>query len=76
MAIVKTLAKGQIVIPAHLRKKYNIKQGSELQIFEYERVIYLVPPVDNPVKTACGSLPRAPSLSKELLKERARDFHP
>ncbi|MEA3279262.1 MAG: AbrB/MazE/SpoVT family DNA-binding domain-containing protein [Thermodesulfobacteriota bacterium] len=76
MAIVKTLAKGQIVIPAHFRKKYNIKQGSELQIFEYGRVIYLVPPVENPVKTACGSLPKAPSLSKELLKERVRDFHP
>ncbi|NVM57046.1 MAG: AbrB/MazE/SpoVT family DNA-binding domain-containing protein [Desulfobacterales bacterium] len=76
MATVKTLAKGQIVIPAHLRKKYNIRQGSELQIFEYGGVIYLVPPVEAPIKTACGILPRTPSLSKELLRERAKDFRP
>jgi len=35
MAIVKTLSKGQIVIPAKMRKKYNIKPGSELHIMEY-----------------------------------------
>ncbi len=76
MATVTTLGKGQIVIPAALRKKYNIKQGSKLQIFEYAGILYLVPPVDNAIKSACGSLPSTPSLSKELLKERAKDFRP
>ena len=35
MAIVKVLAKGQVVIPASVRKKYDIHPGSKLHIFEY-----------------------------------------
>ncbi len=74
MAIVKTLSKGQIVIPAKMRKKYNIQPGTELRIMEYGNIMYLVPPVDDPIKAACGSLPEKPSLSKRLLKERKKDF--
>ncbi|HAK61189.1 MAG TPA: AbrB family transcriptional regulator, partial [Nitrospiraceae bacterium] len=35
MATVKALAKGQIVIPAEIRKKYHIEPGTEMQIMEY-----------------------------------------
>ncbi len=70
MATVKTLSKGQVVIPADIRKKYHIEQGSELQILEYEGIIYLIPPVEDPVKATCGILPSKPSLSERLLKER------
>ena len=35
MPLVKTLAKGQIVIPADLRKKYHIEPGKELHLMEY-----------------------------------------
>jgi AbrB family looped-hinge helix DNA binding protein len=49
MSTVKTLAKGQIVIPAEMRKKYHIEPGTELQIMEYCGVIYLVPPVADPI---------------------------
>lgn len=70
MATVKTLSKGQVVIPADIRKKYHIEQGSELQILEYEGIIYLIPPVKDPVRAACGILPSKPSLSERLLKER------
>ena len=34
MSTVKTLAKGQIVIPAEMRKKFHIEPGTELQIME------------------------------------------
>ena len=74
MQNVKVLAKGQIVIPAFLRKKYGIYPNSEIQIFEYGGLIYLIPPSDDPVKEARGCLPPTPSLSKELLKERKKDF--
>ncbi len=74
MATVKILSKGQIIIPAKMRKKYNIQPGSELHIMEYGDIMYLVPPVDDPIKNACGSLPEKPSLSKRLLKERKKDF--
>ena len=74
MATVKTLSKGQVVIPADIRKKYHIEQGSELQILEYGGIIYLIPPVEDTVMAACGILPSKPSLSEKLLKERRGDF--
>ena len=74
MPAVKTLAKGQIVIPAKLRKKYHIRPGTQLELLEYGGVIYLIPPVADPIKVAAGSLPRKPSLAKNLLRERKKDF--
>jgi AbrB family looped-hinge helix DNA binding protein len=74
MAVVKTLAKGQIVIPAEIRKKYRIEPGTEMQLLEYGGILYLIPPVDDPIKAACGILPSKPSLSKKLLQERQKDF--
>jgi len=74
MDTVRVLAKGQIVIPAALRKKYRIQPGSEVQIFEYGNLIYIVPPVEDPVENAMGCLPVEPSLTAELLRERTRDF--
>jgi len=74
MATVKTLSKGQIVIPAELRRRYNIEPGTELQIMEYGGIIYLIPPVEDPIATACGLLPPKPSLSERLLRERKGEF--
>ena len=74
MNTVKVLTKGQIVIPASIRKKYGIHPGNALQLFEYGNLIYLVPPVKNPEKDAMGCLPQHPSLSKALMEERKKDF--
>ena len=74
MQTVKVLGKGQVVIPASIRKKHGIQPGCEIQVFEYENLICLVPPSKDPVKEAMGCLPPTPSLSEELLKERRKDF--
>ena len=74
MQTVKVLGKGQVVIPASIRKKHGIQPGCEIQVFEYENLIYLVPPSKDPVKEAMGCLPPTPSLSEELLRERRKDF--
>jgi AbrB family looped-hinge helix DNA binding protein len=74
MKRAKVLAKGQIVIPAPIRKKYGIQPGAEIQIFEYGSLIYLVPPAKDPVGQAMGCLPSSPSLSEELLAARRKDF--
>jgi len=74
MATVKTLSKGQIVIPAEIRKRYRIERGTEIQIMEYGGIIYLIPPVEDPIKAACGILPSKPSLSERLIKERRSEF--
>lgn len=74
MATVKTLSKGQIVIPAEIRKRYHIEPGTEIQIIEYGGIIYLIPPVEDPIKAACGILPSEPSLSEKLVRERKKEF--
>lgn len=74
MSTVRALAKGQVVIPVEIRKKYHIEPGTEMQIMEYGGIIYLIPPVEDPIKTACGILPAKPSLSENLLKERKKEF--
>ncbi len=74
MPTVKTLTKGQIVIPVELRRKYHIEKGTELQIMEYGGIIYLIPPTADPIKAARGSLPAKPSLAQLLLRERRSDY--
>ena len=74
MENLKVLSKGQVVIPAAIRKKYGIYPGCEIQLFEYNDLIYIVPPSKDPIKEARGCLPSTPSLSKELLEERKKDF--
>ena len=73
MGTVRTLSKGQIVIPAGLRKKFHIEPGTEMQIMEYGGIICLIPPVDDPVRAACGALPTEPSLGDRLLLDRKKD---
>lgn len=74
MTTVKTLSKGQIVIPAVIRKKYSIEPGTEMHVTEYMGIICLIPPVKDPIDAACGILPAKPSLSAKLLKERRDNF--
>jgi len=74
METVKVLDKGQIVIPAGIRKKYKILPGSHVQLIEYGNLIYIVPPSEDPVGEAMGFLPNIPSLTIELIEERNKDF--
>ena len=72
MGTVRTLSKGRIVIPAGLRKKFRIEPGTEMQIMEYGGIIYLIPPVDDPVQATGGALPAEPSLGNRLLLDRKK----
>ena len=75
MQSVKVLAKGQVVIPASIRKEYRIQPGSEIQIFEYGNLIYLVPPSEDPVKGGDGLSP-GHSLLIRGPTERKKDLVP
>ena len=73
MEEAKILNNGQLVIPAHIRKKFGLKPGDSVQFFAYDGAIHIIPSVKNPVKQAIGILPKRPSLSNKLLKNRARE---
>ena len=65
--------KGWVVIPAELRKKYQLTPGSEVIIVDYGGVLSIVPAMKNPVKQGRGLLKAVPSLADDLRKERAKE---
>jgi len=65
--------KGWVVIPAELRKKYQLTPGSEVIIVDYGGVLSIVPALKNPVKQGRGLLKGTTSLAKDLKKERAKE---
>ena len=73
MAIVTVSSKGQLVIPATIRKILGIKPNSKvrLTVSEDKAKILLEPLPDNPIETLTGIFANHPqSLAEELLKER------
>ena len=62
--------KGWVVIPAELRKKYNLHPGAEVSIVDYGGVLAIVPTLAKPVRDAAGLLKGPTSLTRALLAER------
>jgi AbrB family looped-hinge helix DNA binding protein len=73
MRVVKVSIKGQIVIPAVLRKKYGIRPNSKVVVTDRDGEIILLPFLDNPVKEARGILKGRGSLISSLLKSRQKE---
>jgi AbrB family looped-hinge helix DNA binding protein len=64
--------KGQIVIPAKLRKKYGIKNGTKIIVMDNGDSITLKPVTEQYLKNLQGSLKGKGGL-KALLEERRKD---
>jgi AbrB family looped-hinge helix DNA binding protein len=52
MQTITISAKGQVVMPANVRKKFNLKKGEKLAIIEEKGYIKMVPPAD--LTSLCG----------------------
>jgi AbrB family looped-hinge helix DNA binding protein len=65
--------KGQLVVPARLRRKYGIKAGTRVRFLERDHEIILQPLTREYIRSVCGVLAEAGPATPELLKERARD---
>ena len=70
---LKISEKGWVVIPAELRKKYQLTPGAEVIIVDYGGVLSIIPAVKNPVKQGRGLLKGATPLANDLRAERARE---
>ena len=74
MPIVKTYAKGQIIIPKEIRDQLGITPGKELSVKLVDDHVEIRPLPDDPVEFLTGIFADHPvSLSDELLKERQED---
>ena len=64
-------AKGQIVIPAALRRKYGIKNGTKIIVIDVGNAIVLKPITQQSLKNLQGSLKGKMGL-KALMDERRK----
>ena len=73
MEVVKSTVKGQILIPAILRKKYHIEKGTILKIYEENNRIIIEPPGQDPIVEGRGMLKTQGRILKALLRERQEE---
>ena len=74
MLTVRVSSNNRITIPRALRAKLGISPGQKLWLREQDGSMIMVPVPADPIKYLCGALRGGPSLTKELLEERARDL--
>ena len=65
--------KGQLVIPSKLRRKYSIKEGTQVAFLEQENRLVLQPLTPEFIRSLRGSLKGRPSALKVLRQERRRE---
>jgi len=65
-------SKGQIVIPASLRRKYGIKMGTKVIVTDNGASICLIPVTEQYLRNLQGSL-KGKGLLKALIEERQKD---
>ena len=68
--------KGQLVIPARLRRRFGIRQGTRVAFSEEGGRIVVRPITREFIRTLRGSLKGERSLLKELLEDRKHERNP
>lgn len=68
MALATVSSKGSIVIPQEVRKKYDIRPSSKVEVIDIEGRVMILPVPENPIKAARGML-RFKSSALETLKK-------
>ena len=71
--VVTISPKGQVVIPAKLRRKYRIIPGSKVRIMDGNGKLIVTFPSSDPVNQAHGILQGGDSLTKALLESRREE---
>ena len=66
-------SKGQIVVPARLRRRYGLKPGVKVYFIERKDEILFQPLTQEYIRSVHGMLTSKTSVTNELLKERAKD---
>ena len=65
--------KGQIVIPSKLRRKFGIKKGTQVYIYERDGEIGIKPITDDYIRNMAGMAGTKGKLLKALLVEKAKE---
>ncbi|MBX3054648.1 MAG: AbrB/MazE/SpoVT family DNA-binding domain-containing protein [Caldilineaceae bacterium] len=66
-------AKGWIVIPVEMRRKYGLNPGEQVLLVDYGGVLSIVPSFADPIGQAAGHFRGNNSLIEALLADRSRE---
>ena len=73
MTIVTSTEKGQVVIPAEIRKRHHITKGTKLAIIEKDDEIIIRPLLADPVRQARGIFKEGKSALQVLIADRKEE---
>lgn len=66
-------SRGQLVVPARIRRKYGIRPGTKICFIELDNQILFQPVTREYIRSVCGMLKSEVCVTRGFLKERARD---
>ncbi len=73
MERVIVTVKGQIVIPSKLRRKFGIKKGTQVYVYERDGEIAIKPITDDYIRNMAGIAGTQGKLLKALIDEKAEE---
>ncbi len=65
--------KGQVVIPSRLRRKFGIKKGTQVYLYERDGEIIVKPITDEYIRKMAGITGTKGKLLKALMEEKAKE---
>jgi AbrB family looped-hinge helix DNA binding protein len=65
--------KGQIVIPSNLRRKFGIKKGTQVYVYERNGEIAIKPITDDYIRNMAGISGTKGKLLKALMVDKAKE---
>lgn len=65
--------KGQIVIPSRLRRRFGIKKGTQVYLYERNGEIVIKPITDEYIRSMAGMAGTKGRLLKALKEEKAKE---
>ena len=73
MPIVTSTIKGQIVIPAKIRAKFNIKKGTQINVYDDGDKIIVEPITNDPIEKGRGMLNTKGKILRALVADRKKE---
>jgi AbrB family looped-hinge helix DNA binding protein len=64
---------GSVIIPAELRKKYDLAPGTKVVIVDYGGVLSIIPTSNDPIKEGRGMLKGFGSLVEDIIEEHRQE---
>ena len=65
--------KGQVVIPSKLRRRFGIKKGTQVYLYERDGEIVIKPITDEYIQKMAGMAGTKGKLLKALMEEKAKE---